>query len=301
MSSSFWMILQKERKSYFWVTRSWQQAEFLAPPHGLGAARGPELVEGAGAVGLHGVLGDEELSCDLAIAEAAGDEGEDFELTVGDAEALLLSRVWTERRRRLGAAARGRAEDFFRHRIPPARDAQAEPDAEGGEEDGHERAVELDRVLDDDETVFGVLKDGDEQAADKTEDKDGALHEFDSDVGSHTKFLTVPFISVCANCTYIQPRIATIFTAAVCQPPVVLAARMASGVSCLEVLLRIKEICTSGKCNLLHGKPTDCICPACPRTLSAVARVAPSGENHLPNALSSPVSATGTALAVLWQ
>src|SRR5580692_4918040 len=186
MSSSFWMILQKERKSYFWVTRSWQQAEFLAPPHGLGAARRPELVEGAGAVGLHCVLGDEELSCNLAIAEAAGDE----------AEALLLSRVWTERQRRLGAAAGGRAEDFFRHCLPSARNAQAEPDAEGGEEDGHERAVELDRVLDDDETVFGVLKDGDEQAADKTEDKDMALHELDSGVGSHTKFPTIPFISV---------------------------------------------------------------------------------------------------------
>src|ERR1700679_2830672 len=177
MSSSFWMILQKERKSYFWVTRSWQQAEFLAPPHGLGEARGPELVEGAGAVGLHGVLGDEELSCDLAIAEAAGDEGEDFELTVGDAEALLLSRVWTERRRRLGAAAGGRVEDFFRHRLPSARDAQAEPDAEGGEEHGHERAVELDRVLDDDEAVFGVLEGGDEEAADQAEDEDVALHD----------------------------------------------------------------------------------------------------------------------------
>src|ERR1700679_853 len=105
MSSSFWMILQKQRKSYFWVMRSWQQAEFLAAPHGLGAARGAELVEGAGAVGLHGVLGNEQLSCNLAIAEAAGDEGEDFELAGGDAEALLLSCVWTERQRWLGAPA----------------------------------------------------------------------------------------------------------------------------------------------------------------------------------------------------
>src|SRR5437879_5130483 len=87
-----------ERKSCFWVTRSGQQAEFFAALHGLGAARGSEFVEGAGAVGLYGVLGDEQLSGDLAVAEAAGDEGEDFELAGGDAEALLLGCVWSERR-----------------------------------------------------------------------------------------------------------------------------------------------------------------------------------------------------------
>jgi len=58
-----------------------------------------------------------------------------------------------------------------------ARDPQAEPDAEGREEDGDERAVELDGVLDDDEAVFGVLEDGDKEAADKTEDEDMALHD----------------------------------------------------------------------------------------------------------------------------
>ena len=66
--------------------------------------------------------------------------------------------------------------DLFHHRLASARDAQAEPDAKGGEEDGHEGAVKLDRVLDDNEAVFGVLQDGDEQAADKTEDEDMALH-----------------------------------------------------------------------------------------------------------------------------
>jgi hypothetical protein len=34
-----------ERKSCFWVTRSGQQAELFAALHGLGAARGSELVE----------------------------------------------------------------------------------------------------------------------------------------------------------------------------------------------------------------------------------------------------------------
>ncbi len=58
-----------------------------------------------------------------------------------------------------------------------ARDAEAEPDAEGREEDGDECAVELDGVLDDDEAVFGVLEGGDEEAADETEDENVALHD----------------------------------------------------------------------------------------------------------------------------
>jgi hypothetical protein len=36
--------------------------------------------------------------------------------------------------------------------------------------------VDLDGVLDDDEAVFGVLEDGDEETADETEDEDVAFH-----------------------------------------------------------------------------------------------------------------------------
>ena len=57
------------------------------------------------------------------------------------------------------------------------RDAEAEPDAEAREEDGDERAIELDRVLDHHEAVFGVLEGGDEEAADETEYEDMALHD----------------------------------------------------------------------------------------------------------------------------
>jgi hypothetical protein len=67
--------------------------------------------------------------------------------------------------------------DRFADGFAPARDAEAEPDAEGREEDGDKRAVELDGVLDDDEAVFGVLEGGDEEAADETEDEDVALHD----------------------------------------------------------------------------------------------------------------------------
>jgi hypothetical protein len=84
-----------------------------------------------------------------------------------------------------GRRFRGNKHFPHHHRFPDrfpdcfaaARDAQAEPDAEGREQDGDQRAVELDRVLDNDETVFGVLEGGDQEAANDTEDEDVALHD----------------------------------------------------------------------------------------------------------------------------
>src|ERR1017187_9922123 len=116
---------------------------------------------------------------DLAIAEAAGDQGEDFELACRYAEGLLVGRIGSEGFE--GGGFRGDKHfphhDRFADGFATARDAEAEPDAEGREEDGDERAVELDGVLDDDEAVFGVLEGGDEEAADETEDEDVALHD----------------------------------------------------------------------------------------------------------------------------
>ena len=163
----------------FCATRSGQEAQFFAALDGLGAAGGSELVEGAGTVCLDGVFGNEKLRGDLAIAAAAGDEGEDFELACRDAEGLLLGRIRSEG----FEGGRFRGDKHFPHHdrfadgFATARDAEAEPDAEGREEDGDERAVELDGVLDDDEAVFGVLEGGDEEAADETEDEDVALHD----------------------------------------------------------------------------------------------------------------------------
>ena len=86
-----------ERKSCFRVTDSRQQAQFFAALDGLGAAGGSELVEGAGTVCLDGVFGNEKLRGDLAIAQAAGDQGEDFELASRDAEGLLAGPYWVRR------------------------------------------------------------------------------------------------------------------------------------------------------------------------------------------------------------
>ncbi len=127
---------------------------------------------------LDGAFGNEKLGGDLAIAEAAGDQGEDFEFACGDAEGLLAGGIGSEGFE--GAGFRGGGhfphDDSFADGFATAGDAEAEPDAESREEDGDERAVELDGVLDDDEAVLGVLEGGDEEAAHETEDEDVALH-----------------------------------------------------------------------------------------------------------------------------
>ena len=80
-------------------------------------------------------------------------------------------------------AAKGLAEamtgtwDFFHHnRFTPASKTEAKPDAESGEQNGYESAIELDGMLDDDETIFGVPERDDDETADQTEDEDVALH-----------------------------------------------------------------------------------------------------------------------------
>ena len=165
---------RQECLCHWWLAGSREETEFFAALDGLGAAGGAELVECAGAVGLDGVFGDEELGGDFAIAEAAGDEGEDFEFAWCDAEGLLLGGVGREALER--AIFRGSEvgciayRERLAERFAVARDAEAEPDAECREEAGDECAVEFDGVLDHDEAVLCVLKGGDEEAADEAED-----------------------------------------------------------------------------------------------------------------------------------
>ena len=162
-----------------WLPGSRQEAQFFAALDGLGATGGSKLVEGAGTVCLDGVFGNEELGGDLTIAEAAGDQGEDLELACGDAESLLLDRIGSEGFERASFHGDEHFFDYncFADGFTPACDAEADPDAEGGKENGNEGAVDLDRVLDDDEAVLGVLEDGNEEATGDTEDEDVALHD----------------------------------------------------------------------------------------------------------------------------
>ena len=58
-------------------------------------------------MGFDGVLADEEAVGDLAVAEALSDEGEDFELSGGDAEGVELDLVEGEGGRRAGSEVEG--------------------------------------------------------------------------------------------------------------------------------------------------------------------------------------------------
>src|SRR5229473_7130857 len=82
------MILRWEgEKSCFRVGEGLRnEAAGLGDLDGLGAALGAEFVEEAAGMGLHGVFADEEAGGDFAIAEAGGDEAEDFEFAWSDAE-----------------------------------------------------------------------------------------------------------------------------------------------------------------------------------------------------------------------
>lgn len=65
---------------------SGDQAGLLGELNGLGAAASTEFIEEAAGVSLDSVFTDEEAIGDFAIAEAGGDEAEDFEFAGSDAE-----------------------------------------------------------------------------------------------------------------------------------------------------------------------------------------------------------------------
>src|SRR5882724_3709087 len=126
------MILWLEGgKSRFWVTEALgDEAGGFGDLDGLSAAPGAELVKEAAGVGFDGVFADEEASGDFAVAEAGGDEGEDFEFARGDGEFGEAGFVGDERYGGLGS-------DFFDDDgWLFAGKGKAEPDAEGGEERG---------------------------------------------------------------------------------------------------------------------------------------------------------------------
>jgi len=132
MSSYFWMILRREEeKSCFRVgQRLGNEAGGFGDLDGLGAAPGSEFVEEAAGVGLDGVFADEEASGDLAVAEARGDEAENFEFARGDGELGEAGFVRNEGIEGLRGDFLDDDGWFF------AGKGEAEPDAESGEECG---------------------------------------------------------------------------------------------------------------------------------------------------------------------
>src|SRR5690349_11737996 len=147
------------------IILSGDQSGLLRDLNGLRATSGIELVEEPARVGLHGVLADEELFGDLAVAEPRGDESEDLMLARGDAQLFESGLVDDE--------GPGLANDDH---FPGSRHLEPKPDAERSEDQCHQSAVDLPRVLDDDKAVLGELEEYDENAAEKAIDEYGATH-----------------------------------------------------------------------------------------------------------------------------
>jgi hypothetical protein len=161
------------------MTDSRQEAKLFAELDGLGASAGAELVEDAAGVGLDGVFADEELSGNLAVAHALGDELKDFQLAGSDAEGFAPGLIDGE-----GSSGWDFDLDFKRNRdfaddygLAGTVEAVAQPDAEDGEDGGDEAGVELEGVLDDEKAVLAPFEEGDEETAGKSEDEDVALHD----------------------------------------------------------------------------------------------------------------------------
>ena len=123
---------------------------------------------------LHRILAHRESLGDLAIAEAIGNELQDLVLAGRDTEPCHARRIGRERSRGLRwRRGRSRDQDFLDdHRLPGTRHPEAEPDAERREEECDEGAVDLDRVLDDEEPVLDQLEDVDQNSRKSAVDED---------------------------------------------------------------------------------------------------------------------------------
>jgi hypothetical protein len=109
------------------------------------------------------------------IAQAVRDEAENFQFAGGDGE-LAGPRLVGDKRIVLPSLRRNFSNDCFRdnpfdNRFPDDRlrplssQRQPQPDAERGKKCGDQRAVDFDRMLDNQEAILGQFQDRDEQAA----------------------------------------------------------------------------------------------------------------------------------------
>jgi hypothetical protein len=154
-----------------------KKAQFLASFDSLCAAAGAELVEGAAAMSLDGVFTHEKGFADLAIAEAASHELENFHFARGDAEALAgrVIQSWI----RSGVDGNRDFDDALARGEKPG----SEPDAGTGKQDGDENSIDRDRVLENNEVELGQLQQGDQDATHQPEDQYLFAHPFFSNPG----------------------------------------------------------------------------------------------------------------------
>src|SRR5688572_2845102 len=140
------------------------ETDFFADLYCLRAAFRAKLVEEPAGVSLDGVLADEKLAGDLAVAQTLGDEFEDLEFTFGDAELSLLVFVDGERPRHRNGDFPDDFDFLQEHDLFFAREFESEPDADGGEEGGNQSAIDFDRVLDDNEAKLDQSQQYDQRA-----------------------------------------------------------------------------------------------------------------------------------------
>src|SRR3954470_12697225 len=98
---------------------------------------------------LHGILAHEQAPGDLPVAQAFGDELQDLDLARGEAELLDARAIDAE------WLADGHGNLLYDE--PCLRELESEPDTQCGEESGHESAVDLERVVEDQEAVLHEL------------------------------------------------------------------------------------------------------------------------------------------------
>ena len=130
---------------------------------------------------FHRVFADKKFGRDLAVAQALGNQLQNFQLARRDAQAFAFFCVGNERFA-TGGAGRGdrrRYRNFLHHnRLACFGQLQAQPNAQHRENRGGEATVNFDGVVDDQEAVLGPLQHRDQDSADQPVNEDMTLHSF---------------------------------------------------------------------------------------------------------------------------
>src|SRR6476620_7916279 len=102
------------------------QSQLFSHLYGLGSSSGAQLIEEPAGVGLYCVFADEELFGDLAVAQAVGNQFQNFQLARSDAEFAQSGLVQSKRpwRRNLS--------NYYCFLV--LGEPKSEPDAQPGEE-----------------------------------------------------------------------------------------------------------------------------------------------------------------------
>lgn len=124
---------------------------------------------------LHRILADVQPLGDFAIAQPAGNELEDLEFARSNPEFVEARGVGNEGKG--GSDVDGDLDLLHDNRDFGLRETEAEPDAEGGEDQCDDCPVDLERVFQDQVAILNRLKDRDEETGESAVEKDGTPHE----------------------------------------------------------------------------------------------------------------------------